>query len=90
MLSQSQLSNDKDTNATNGLLAMAIADLRAKVLDIKETSATQNEMQLKTLQTTMDALYKNLMTSNMNSERETHMSNHANMLTTTDNQMNQK
>ena len=88
MMSQSQLSSDKDTIATNSLLAMAIADLRQKVSEIKETSATQNENHLKTLQTTMDALYKNLMMSNINSERETHFSNNANILTTTDNQFN--
>ena len=45
----------------------------------------QNENQLKTLQTTMDALYKNLVMSNINSERETHFSNNANILTTAEN-----
>ena len=33
----------------------------------------------------MDALYKNLMMSNINSERETHFSNNANILTTAEN-----
>ena len=50
---------------------MAIQDLRSKVNDIKETSATQNELHLKTLQTTIDALYQKLMLSNINTERET-------------------
>ena len=41
---------------------MAINELRQQVYEVKEASNNQNEFHLKTLQTTMDALYKNVTT----------------------------